>query len=123
MTKFKVGDKVIADGDEAVITQIILPDDRNWDDPGMPVWYAVEWPTNEWGTFSEDELRRVGGGMNERIRQIADNATHYANGVCDADTSTVLLFVNPDCDYLGLMEAELGFFELYPNPTRVPPFP
>lgn len=40
------------------------------------------------------------------------------NGVCDADTSTVLLFVNPDCDYLGLMEAELGFFELYPNPTN-----
>ena len=39
------------------------------------------------------------------------------NGVCDADTSTVLLFVNPDCDYLGLMEADLGFFELYPNPT------
>ena len=41
-----------------------------------------------------------------------------SNGVCDADTSTVLLFVNPDCDYLGLMEAELGFFELYPNPTN-----
>ena len=40
------------------------------------------------------------------------------NGVCDADTSTVLLFVNPDCDYLGLVEAELGFFELYPNPTN-----
>ena len=41
-----------------------------------------------------------------------------SNGVCDADTSTVLLFVNPDCDYLGLMEADLGFFELYPNPTN-----
>ena len=41
-----------------------------------------------------------------------------SNGVCDADTSTVLLFVNPDCDYLGLMEAELAFFELYPNPTN-----
>jgi hypothetical protein len=23
--------------------------------------------------------------MNERIKQLADNATHYANGVCDAD--------------------------------------
>ena len=41
-----------------------------------------------------------------------------SNGVCDADTSTVLLFVNPDCDYLGLMETDLGFFELYPNPTN-----
>jgi hypothetical protein len=23
--------------------------------------------------------------MNERIEKLADNATHYANGVCDAD--------------------------------------
>jgi hypothetical protein len=23
--------------------------------------------------------------MNERIQKLADNATHYANGVCDAD--------------------------------------
>jgi hypothetical protein len=23
--------------------------------------------------------------MNERIKQLADDATHYANGVCDAD--------------------------------------
>jgi hypothetical protein len=55
MTKFKVGDKVIADGDEAVITQIILPDPSDWKDRGVVV-YAVEWPTNEWGTFEEDEL-------------------------------------------------------------------
>ena len=40
-----------------------------------------------------------------------------SNGVCDADTSTVLLFVDGGCDYLGLMEADLSFFELYPNPT------
>ena len=39
------------------------------------------------------------------------------NGVCEADTSTVLLFVDGSCDYLGLMEADLSFFELYPNPT------
>lgn len=89
MTKFKVGDKVIADGDEAVITQIILPDDRNWDDPGMPVWYAVEWPTNEWGTFSEDELRRVGGGMNEQIRLLAEQATkHYPATESSGEFST-----------------------------------
>lgn len=25
--------------------------------------------------------------MNERIKELADNATHYANGVCDADTT------------------------------------
>jgi len=41
-----------------------------------------------------------------------------SNGICATDTSTVLLFVNPDCDYLGLMESELAFFDLYPNPTR-----
>lgn len=40
-----------------------------------------------------------------------------SNGICDADTSTVLLYVNPGCDYLGLMETDLGYFELYPNPT------
>ncbi len=40
-----------------------------------------------------------------------------SNGVCAADTSTVLLFVDGGCDYLGLMEADLSFFELYPNPT------
>ena len=40
------------------------------------------------------------------------------NGVCDADTSTVLLYVDGDCDYLGLLEADLSFFEMYPNPTN-----
>ena len=25
--------------------------------------------------------------MNERIKELADNATHYANGVCDVDTT------------------------------------
>ena len=25
--------------------------------------------------------------MNERFKQLADNATHYANGVCDADAN------------------------------------
>jgi hypothetical protein len=41
-----------------------------------------------------------------------------SNGICATDTSTVLLFVNPDCDYLGLMESEIAFFDIYPNPTR-----
>jgi hypothetical protein len=42
-----------------------------------------------------------------------------SNGVCNADTSTVLLFVDPDCDYnIGLVETDLSFFELYPNPTN-----
>ena len=40
-----------------------------------------------------------------------------SNGVCEADTSTVLLFVDGSCDYLGLLEADLSFFEMYPNPT------
>lgn len=39
------------------------------------------------------------------------------NGVCEADTSTVLVFVDGSCDYLGLLEADLSFFEMYPNPT------
>lgn len=30
-TKFKVGDKVIADGEKAVITQIISAPDSDWD--------------------------------------------------------------------------------------------
>jgi hypothetical protein len=25
--------------------------------------------------------------MNERIQELADNATHYANGICDADSN------------------------------------
>jgi hypothetical protein len=41
-----------------------------------------------------------------------------SNGICATDTSTVLLFVNPDCDYLGLMESDLASFDIYPNPTR-----
>lgn len=42
-----------------------------------------------------------------------------SNGVCDADTSIVLLFVDPDCDFnIGLVETDLSFFELYPNPTN-----
>jgi len=42
-----------------------------------------------------------------------------SNGVCDGDTSIVLLFVDPDCDYnIGLVETDLSFFELYPNPTN-----
>ena len=53
MTKFKVGDRVIADGDEAVVTEILPAADSDFD---KTVSYAVEWPTNEWGTFEEDEL-------------------------------------------------------------------
>ena len=51
--KFKVGDKVIADGDCAVVTQLLDPADS---DLIKNISYAVEWPTNEWGTFEEDEL-------------------------------------------------------------------
>lgn len=55
-TKFKVGDKVIADGEKAVITQIISAPDSDWD---KTTSYAVNWPTNEWGTFTENELKKV----------------------------------------------------------------
>jgi hypothetical protein len=51
--KFKVGDKVIADGSCAVITQLL---DSAGSDFNKTIGYAVEWDTNEWGTFEEDEL-------------------------------------------------------------------
>jgi hypothetical protein len=51
--KFKVGDKVIADGDCAVVTQLLDPADSDFN---KTISYAVEWSTNEWGTFEEDEL-------------------------------------------------------------------
>lgn len=54
--RFSVGDKVIADGDEAVITQILPAADSDWN---KTVSHAVEWPTNEWGTFEENELKAV----------------------------------------------------------------
>jgi len=53
MPKFKVGDKVIADGDCAVVTQLLDSADS---DLIKNISYAVEWLTNEWGTFEEDEL-------------------------------------------------------------------
>ena len=53
--KFNVGSEVIADGDVATITQIIPPPDS--DMFTGPISHAVEWPTNEWGTFTEDELK------------------------------------------------------------------
>ena len=56
MSKFQVNDLVIADGDEAVVTQIIPAADSDWD---KTVSYAVKWQTNEWGTFSENELQGV----------------------------------------------------------------
>lgn len=68
MTKFKVGDKVIADGDEAVVTEILPAADSDFD---KTVSYAVEWliesgfTQSEWGTFTEDELKRVDEKMNK----------------------------------------------------------
>ena len=56
MPKFKVGDKVIADGDCAVVTQLLDPADSDFN---KTISYAVEWSTNEWGTFEEDELVEV----------------------------------------------------------------
>jgi len=36
--------------------------------------------------------------MNERTKQLADNATHYANGVCDAD---------PNADWYEVRDTKL----------------
>ena len=54
--KFKVGDKVIADGDCAVVTQLLRAPDSDFN---KTIGYAVEWYTNEWGTFEEDELEGI----------------------------------------------------------------
>jgi len=51
--KFKVGDSVIADDDVATVTEILPPADSEWD---KQVSYEVRWPSDEWGTFEEDEL-------------------------------------------------------------------
>ena len=64
MTKFRVGDRVIADGDEAVVTEILPPADSDFD---KTVSYSVEWliesgfTQSEWGTFAEDELKGIDG--------------------------------------------------------------
>lgn len=70
MPKFKVGDQVIADGDAAFITQIIDPPDSH---PQDGFSYAVEWPTNEWGTFSEDEITEV-TLMDNKLKKLAQQA-------------------------------------------------
>jgi hypothetical protein len=54
ITKYSVGDHVIADGEIAIITKIIPPPCS--DMFSGKISYAVEWPTNEWGVFDEDEL-------------------------------------------------------------------
>ena len=55
--KYSVGDSVIADGDCATITEVIQPADSEMF--SGTISYAVEWPTDEWGTFTEDELNGV----------------------------------------------------------------
>jgi hypothetical protein len=57
VAKYSVGDSVIADGDCATITEVILPADSEMFSGAIS--YAVEWATDEWGTFTEDELEGV----------------------------------------------------------------
>ena len=57
VAKYSVGDRVIADGDCAIITSVIKPADSEMF--SGTIAYAVEWSTNEWGTFDEDELEGV----------------------------------------------------------------
>lgn len=56
--KYKVGDKVIVDGDRATITAIVPPaDSEMFSDQ---IGYTVTFPlTNEWGTFEEYELELI----------------------------------------------------------------
>ena len=47
ISKFNIGDEVIADGDPAFVTQIIPAPDSEWNKTST---YAVEWQnTHEWG--------------------------------------------------------------------------
>ena len=57
VAKYSVGDCVIADGDCAIITDVIEPADSEMF--SGTISYAVEWPTNEWGVFDEDEIKGV----------------------------------------------------------------
>lgn len=41
-----------------------------------------------------------------------------SNGVCPADTSTVMVNVINTCDYLSMDDLELEGMEMYPNPTE-----
>jgi hypothetical protein len=54
VAKYSVGDFVIADGDCAVITEVIQPADSEMF--SGKISYGIEWSTDEWGTFTEDEL-------------------------------------------------------------------
>jgi hypothetical protein len=40
-----------------------------------------------------------------------------SNGVCPADTATVLVVVDAGCDFTAGMETLAGSFAVYPNPT------
>jgi hypothetical protein len=40
-----------------------------------------------------------------------------SNGVCPADTSTVLVVVDGSCDFTAGIETLAGSFVVYPNPT------
>ena len=57
VAKYSVGDRVIADGDCAIITEVIQPADSEMF--SGTIGYVVEWPTDEWDTFAEDELTGV----------------------------------------------------------------
>ncbi len=57
VAKYSVGDRVIADGDCAIITEVIQAADSEMF--SGKISYSVEWSTDEWGTFTEDELEGV----------------------------------------------------------------
>ncbi len=39
------------------------------------------------------------------------------NGVCEDDTATVTVIVDPNCDYLNLQDLTFNGMDIYPNPT------
>jgi hypothetical protein len=51
--KFNIGELVIADNEEATITEILLPADSDFNGE---YGYSVEWASGEWGTYMEREL-------------------------------------------------------------------
>ena len=75
--KFKIGDKVIADGEIATITRLVHSADSDFI---KTVGYAVEWLSAEWGTFAEDELLEVvvvGGKMKYTLKFVEECKTEY----------------------------------------------
>ena len=69
-------------------------------------WYD---PSNNMLSGSIDTASNIPGNFNYDYI--------VSNGVCPADTATVLVVVDAGCDFTAGMETLAGSFAVYPNPT------